>query len=171
MRSRAGAVRRLSAFRLICRGNEMSSVAQEAGRGMRRDDVIWTIVITVMAVTINPVLKSIGLLPADRQINQTDWLLNEALDQAVVFIPFSAGTMTFWEHDLYEKNLAPEQFNQRWWEYAARFQGIEPPSPRGEEYCDACTKTHINDDPAQYYDYAIAYVIKYQLHNYIAKNI
>ena len=33
--------------------------------GMRRDDVIWTIVITVMAVTINPVLKSIGLLPAD----------------------------------------------------------------------------------------------------------
>ena len=33
--------------------------------GMRRDDVIWTIVITVIAVTINPVLKSIGLLPAD----------------------------------------------------------------------------------------------------------
>jgi hypothetical protein len=32
---------------------------------MRRDDVIWTIVITLIAVTINPVLKSIGLLPAD----------------------------------------------------------------------------------------------------------
>lgn len=34
-------------------------------RGMSRDDIIWTIVITVIAVTINPVLKSIGLLPAD----------------------------------------------------------------------------------------------------------
>jgi hypothetical protein len=33
--------------------------------GMRRDDIIWTIVITLIAVTINPVLKSIGLLPAD----------------------------------------------------------------------------------------------------------
>ena len=32
---------------------------------MRRDDVIWIIVITLIAVTINPVLKSIGLLPAD----------------------------------------------------------------------------------------------------------
>src|SRR3984893_10749553 len=33
--------------------------------GMRRDDIIWTLVITVIAVTINPVLKSMGLLPAD----------------------------------------------------------------------------------------------------------
>src|SRR5713226_4621398 len=33
--------------------------------GMRRDDIMWTIVITLIAVTINPVLKSIGLLPAD----------------------------------------------------------------------------------------------------------
>src|SRR5216684_8164991 len=33
--------------------------------GMRRDDVIWTIAITAIAVTINPILKSIGLLPAD----------------------------------------------------------------------------------------------------------
>ena len=118
-----------------------------------------------------PYLRQAGLLPAGRKIDQTAWLLNEALDQAVVFIPFSAGTMTSWEHDLYEKNLAPGEFNKRWWEYAARFQGIDPPAPRGEEYCDAATKTHINDDPAQYYDYAMAYVIKYQLHNYIARNI
>ena len=33
--------------------------------GMRRDDIIWTMVITLIAVTINPILKSIGLLPAD----------------------------------------------------------------------------------------------------------
>jgi hypothetical protein len=33
--------------------------------GMRRDDIIWTVVITIIAVAINPVLKSIGLLPAD----------------------------------------------------------------------------------------------------------
>ncbi len=116
-------------------------------------------------------LKEIGLLTADAEIDQVQWLLDEALDQAVVFIPFSAGTMSFWEHDLYEKNLPPGEFNRRWWEYAGRFQGIEPPEPRGEEFCDACTKTHISDDPAQYYDYAMAFVLKYQLHTYIAKNI
>ncbi len=32
---------------------------------MRRDDLIWIAVVTLIAVTINPILKSIGLLPAD----------------------------------------------------------------------------------------------------------
>ena len=116
-------------------------------------------------------LKDIGLLDPDAEIDEIAWLLDEALDQAVVFIPFSAGTMSFFEHDLYEENLPMDEFNKRWWEHAGRFQGIAPPDPRGEEYCDACTKTHITDDPAQYYDYAMAFVIKYQLHTYIAKNI
>ena len=116
-------------------------------------------------------LKEIGVLDPNTEIDEVQWLLDEALNQAVVFIPFSAGTMSFWEHDLYEQNLSPDEFNRRWWEYAGRYQGIEPPQPRGEEFCDACTKTHISDDPAQYYDYAMAFVIKYQLHTYIAKNI
>src|SRR5262249_16255414 len=29
------------------------------------DDAIWTVVVTLIAVTINPILKSVGLLPAD----------------------------------------------------------------------------------------------------------
>ena len=116
-------------------------------------------------------LTQIGLLPDDFEIDPTMWLLDEALNQAVVFIPFSAGTMSFFERDFYEGNLSPDEFNQRWWEYVGRFQGVEPPEPRGKEFCDACTKTHISDDPAQYYDYAMAFVIKYQLHTYIAKNI
>lgn len=116
-------------------------------------------------------LKEIGLLDDDAPIDEIAWLLDEALDQAVVFIPFSAGAMSFFEHDLYEKNIPIDAFNKTWWEYAGRYQGIEPPAARGEEFCDACTKTHISDDPAQYYDYAMAFVIKYQLHTYIARNI
>ena len=117
-----------------------------------------------------PYLKEIGLMPADMKVDQTQWLLDEALTN-VIFMPWSSGTMTHWEHDLYEANLPPDQYNKRWWEYVKKYQGIEPPEPRGEEYCDACTKTHINDDPAQYYDYAISYVIQYQIHDYIAKKI
>ena len=37
--------------------------------------------------------------------------------------------------------------------------------------CDACSKTHINDLPAQYYNYALSTVIKYQLHDHICKKI
>ena len=116
-------------------------------------------------------LRQIGLLPEDQEIDEIQWLLDEALNEAVAFIPFSAGTMSSFEHDLYEENLPSDEFNARWWEYVGRFQGIEPPEPRGEDYCDGCTKTHISNDPAQYYDYAMAFVLKYQLHTYIAKNI
>jgi peptidyl-dipeptidase A len=118
-----------------------------------------------------PYLKGIGLMPDTMHIDQTQWLLAEALDNAVVFIPWSAGTMSHWEHDFYEENLQPDAYNKLWWRYVQVYQGIDPPEPRGEEYCDAATKTHINDDPAQYYDYTLAFLIKYQLHNYIAKNI
>ena len=45
---------------------------------------------------------------------------------------------------------------------------MTPPGGRDPELCDACTKTHINDDAAEYYDYALATLIKFQLHDHIA---
>nr|MBA2731760.1 M2 family metallopeptidase [Acidobacteriota bacterium] len=86
-------------------------------------------------------------------------------------MPFATGTMTRFEYDLYENNLPKDQYNKRWWELALKYQGIVPPGTRGEEYCDACTKTHINDDAAQYYDYAIANVLLFQMHDHIARKI
>ena len=97
-------------------------------------------------------------------------LLKEALNH-VVFIPFSTGTMTRFEHDLYALELPATQWNARWWELVQQYQGIVPPTPRGEEYCDAVTKTHISDDAAQYYDYALSSVLLFQLHDHIAKTI
>jgi peptidyl-dipeptidase A len=98
-------------------------------------------------------------------------LLREAL-QFVAFIPFSAGTMSRWERDFYAGNLPADSLNARWWEYARRYQGVVPPAgPRGEQFTDAATKTHINDDPAQYYDYALSNALLIQLHNHIATTI
>lgn len=117
-----------------------------------------------------PFLEGRGLAPKDVKVDQTQALLKEALNY-VVFIPFSAGVMPGFEYDVYEKNLPKDKLNQRWWELAAKYQGITPPSKRGEAYCDAATKTHINDDAAQYYDYALSYVLLMQLHDHIARNI
>lgn len=111
-----------------------------------------------------------GLVPADARVDPRAKLLAEALAY-VPFIPFSAGTMTRWEHSLYADSLSPDRFNRRWWELAARYQGVAPPAPRGEEWADALTKTHVNDDPAQYYDYALSYALLFQMHNHIARNI
>ncbi len=124
-----------------------------------------------IAARQEPYLRQVGILPPSVKLDPTGHLLSQALNSAVVFMPWSAGTMTHFEYELYEKNLPVDQFNKRWWEMVSTYQGMEPPAPRGEEFCDACTKTHIIDDPAQYYDYALAFLIKYQLHDYIARKI
>jgi peptidyl-dipeptidase A len=119
-----------------------------------------------------PYLAQIGILTsAAAGGDPTRWLLAQALDGNFVFIPFACGTMTGFEHDLYETDLPADQFNARWWELVRRHQGIDPPAARGEEYCDAASKTHINDDPAGYYDYAIGTLIVYQIHDYVARRI
>jgi peptidyl-dipeptidase A len=118
-----------------------------------------------------PYLQTLGVLPADFKADQTAFLLNDALANSVPFIFWASGTMTHWEADVYAKKLPPEQWNARWWQYVRDFQGIDPPAPRGEEWCDAATKTHINDTPCYYYSYAIATVLKFQLHEYIARHI
>jgi peptidyl-dipeptidase A len=79
--------------------------------------------------------------------------------------------MTEFEYNLYAKNLPKDQYNAKWWELKKQYQGIVPPEERGEEYCDAASKTHINNDAAQYYDYALSYVQLFQLHDHIATKI
>jgi peptidyl-dipeptidase A len=118
-----------------------------------------------------PYLQSRGVLPADFKADKNAFLLDDALARSIPFIFFSAGVMPHWEADIYAHNLPPDQWNARWWKYVAEMQGIEPPATRGEEFCDAATKTHINDTPAYYYNYAFATVFKFQLHDYIARKI
>ncbi|WP_266205506.1 M2 family metallopeptidase [Pontibacter kalidii] len=123
-----------------------------------------------LAAMQKPFLAELNLIDKDVQTDEVQTLLKEALNY-VVFIPFSSGVMSEWEHDFYAKNLPADQLNKRWWELTKKYQGIVPPADRGENYLDAATKTHINDDAAQYYDYAMSYVILFQLHDHIAKNI
>lgn len=114
--------------------------------------------------------QQVGLLPEGKPKDDITPLLRSALKN-IPFMFFSSGTMTHFEADLYAKGLPAEEWNAQWWRYAAQFQGIDPPSPRGEEYCDAATKTHMNDTPAYYFSYAIATVFAYQVHDHIARAI
>lgn len=115
-------------------------------------------------------VQAIGIEMPGPKPDPMQLLFKQALE-FVVFIPWSTGTMFAFEKELYHDELPPERWNQRWWELAARYQGIASPGPRGEEFCDAATKTHINDDPAGYYDYALSFVLLFQLHDHIAREI
>ena len=115
-------------------------------------------------------LRKLGLIRAGQEPDTSAALLQSAL-QSIVFLPFAAGTMTHFERDLYEHDLPVAEWQDRWWQYAATYQGVQPPGKRAPDLCDACTKTHINDDPAQYYDYAMATLIKFQLHDHLCRKI
>jgi peptidyl-dipeptidase A len=115
-------------------------------------------------------VASVGLAAEGTQPDPMQLLLKEALNY-VVFIPWSAGTMFQFEKELYADELPPERWNERWWELVRRYQGVVPPAARDERFCDAATKTHINDDPAGYYDYALSYVLLFQLHDHVAREI
>ncbi len=117
-----------------------------------------------------PFLENLGLVEPGLATNDTMQLMKEALD-FIVHIPWGSGVMTAFEYELYANNLPVDQYNAKWWELVKKYQGIVPPAERGEMYCDAATKTHINDDAAQYYDYSISNVLLFQFHDYIAINI
>ena len=117
-----------------------------------------------------PFLENLGLIKKGQASNDTLKLLKDALDY-IIRIPWGSGVMTEFEYKLYTKNLSIDAYNKEWWSMVKKFQGIVPPNNRGEEYCDAATKTHIIDDAAQYYDYSFANALVFQFHDYIAKNI
>ncbi|MGI4733920.1 MAG: M2 family metallopeptidase [Janthinobacterium lividum] len=123
-----------------------------------------------LAAQQKPFVVGLGLINAKTPTNQTQTLLKEAL-QYVPFIPFASGVMSEWENAFYAENLPADQLNAKWWALCKQYQGIVPPTPRGENFLDPATKTHINDDPAQYYDYALSYLILFQLHDHIARKI
>lgn len=126
-----------------------------------------------LAAGQRPYLKTVGLLtPEAEAADPIQFLLDTALDgSSLVFLPFAAGTMTHFERDFYAGAIADDRLNDAWWSLVGQFQGITPPGPRPPGSCDAATKTHINDDPAQYYDYAIGTVLKFQLHDHICRSI
>jgi peptidyl-dipeptidase A len=117
-----------------------------------------------------PFLEGIGVFPEGQETDEIQVLLKESLNY-VIFIPWSAGVMTHFEHELYETPLASADFNKRWWELKRKYQGIVPPNAREGDTCDPPSKTHINNDAAQYYDYALSYVLLFQIHDHSATNI
>jgi peptidyl-dipeptidase A len=115
-------------------------------------------------------VQAVGLDVGTARPDPMRLLLQQALNY-VVFMPWSAGVMFEWEREVYTTGLEPDHWNRRWWELVAKYQGVAPPSERDERWCDPATKTHVNDDPAAYYDYALSYVLLFQLHDHIAHNI
>ena len=123
-----------------------------------------------LAAMQQPFLEEIGLIQGDAPVDSIQSLLREAMNFAV-FIPWSAGVMTSYEKALYSDQLDADSLNAYWWKLKKNYQGIVPPTDRDEAFTDAASKTHINNDAAQYYDYAISFVLLFQMHQHISEQV
>jgi peptidyl-dipeptidase A len=121
-----------------------------------------------LALSVTPeYLKEIGLLdtvpPPSSDIGL---LLREALDR-LAFLPFGL-MVDQWRWQVFDGKIAPDHYNQAWWDLKLRYQGVAPPSPRGEEFFDPGAKYHV---PANtpYTRYFLSSVLQFQFHRALAK--
>ena len=69
---------------------------------------------------------------------------------------------------MFSGKIAPENYNQAWWDLKLKYQGVAPPSPRGEQFFDPGAKYHV---PANtpYTRYFLAQILQFQFHRALAK--
>jgi len=117
-----------------------------------------------IALSITPAyLKQVGLLKvvSNNEKGTLNQLMQDALEK-VAFLPFGK-VIDEWRWKVFSGEIPPEKYNQSWWELRAKYQGVGPANPRGEEYFDPGAKYHI---PANvpYTRYFLATVLQYQFH-------
>ncbi|MBL8859047.1 MAG: M2 family metallopeptidase [Planctomycetes bacterium] len=115
-------------------------------------------------------LRSSGLAVGAGNDDSIPRLLSEAL-ALVMPIAYSGGTLCRFEREIYRDRIAPETWNTRWWQIAGQYQGIAPPAPRDERWCDPAAIESLFRAPAEGYDRALQEVIAFELYDHVARKL
>jgi peptidyl-dipeptidase A len=121
-----------------------------------------------IALSVTPeYLVKIGLLDkAPDTSRDIGLLLSRALDK-VAFLPFGL-LIDQWRWKVFAGEVKPADYNRAWWELRLKYQGVAPPSARGEEFFDPGAKYHVPDN-TPYTRYFLAEILQFQFHRALAK--
>ncbi len=117
-----------------------------------------------LALSVTPAyLNKIGLL--DALSSDEKAVLNKQMQDAldkIAFLPFGL-LIDKWRWGVFSGSIKPDRYNAAWWELRDTYQGIKPPSERGEQDFDPGAKYHI---PANtpYTRYFLARILQFQFH-------
>jgi peptidyl-dipeptidase A len=121
-----------------------------------------------IALSVTPeYLVRIGLLDkAPDPSRDIGLLLQQALAK-IAFLPFGL-LIDQWRWQVFSGAITPDDYNTAWWDLRLKYQGVAPPSPRGEEYFDPGAKYHV---PANfpYTRYFLAHILQFQFHRALAR--
>jgi peptidyl-dipeptidase A len=121
-----------------------------------------------IALSVTPeYLVKLGLLDkAPDTSKDIGLLLHRALEK-IAFLPFGL-VIDQWRWKVFSGEIAPEKYNETWWQLREKYQGIAPPVARSEADFDAGAKYHVAAN-VPYMRYFLADILQFQFHRALAK--
>ena len=122
----------------------------------------------VLALSVTPeYLVKINLLDQAPDASADTGLLLRAALERLAFLPFGL-LVDQWRWQVFSGAITPANYNQAWWDLKLKYQGVAPPSSRGEQFFDPGAKYHV---PANtpYSRYFLAQILQFQFHRALAK--
>ena len=108
-------------------------------------------------------LRGLGLVDNPEVSQQA--VINGQMQKAlsgVAFLPFGL-MIDRWRWGVFDGSITPDQYNTAWWDLKAKYQGVAPATPRGEEFFDAGAKYHVPGN-TPYTRYFLARVLQFQFY-------
>ena len=120
-----------------------------------------------VALSVTPeYLVKIGLLDkAPDASRDLGLLMRDALDK-IAFLPFGL-LIDQWRWQVFSGQVPAGEYNKAWWDLRLKYQGIAPPSARGDEWFDPGAKYHVPDN-TPYTRYFLARILQFQFHRALA---
>ena len=121
-----------------------------------------------IALSVTPeYLVKIGLLDTAPDASRDIGLLLRMALERFAFLPFAL-VVDQWRWKVFSGEVTPAGYNKAWWDLRLKYQGVAPPSARGEEFFDPAAKYHVPDN-TPYMRYFLARILQFQFHRALAK--
>ena len=121
-----------------------------------------------IALSVTPeYLQKIGLISKVPDASSDIGLLLSRAIEKIAFMPFGL-LIDEWRWKVLSGEIRPENYNAAWWDLRLKYQGIAPPTKRGEEFFDPGAKYHIPSN-TPYARYFMAYILQFQFHRALSQ--
>ena len=121
-----------------------------------------------IALSVTPeYLVKIGLLDKAPDASRDLGLLMTKALEKIAFLPFGL-LIDQWRWKVFSGDVKPGDYNKAWWDLRLKYQGVAPPSARGEQFFDPAAKYHVPDN-TPYTRYFLAAILQFQFHRALAK--
>jgi peptidyl-dipeptidase A len=121
-----------------------------------------------IALSVTPeYLVRIGLLDKAPDASRDIGLLMVRALEKISFLPFGL-LIDQWRWKVFSGEIPSAAYNKAWWDLKLKYQGVAPPSPRGEAFFDPGAKYHVPDN-TPYTRYFLADILQFQFHRALSK--